>query len=232
MQILITGILLVIAIITAIFCIIGLTHNKQDNHSIINDTLEKQQINATKTITNELTKCTIIIDEHNKKIAICNANLRETIEIIDFSKIIECQLLEDSNIIQKGGIGRAVVDSVIAGGVGAIVGATTRKSKNVINDLQIRILTNDINNSFYIIHIIDSETKKDSLIFRHSMEFANNVYSTIMAIIKLNDNSNNVDIATNEDFEKQIEKLSNLKEKGIITQEEFNESKNKILSKL
>lgn len=232
MQILITGILLVIAIITAIFCIIGLTYNRKDNHSIISDTLEKQQINATKTIKNELTQCTVIVDEHNKKIAICNANPRETIEIIDFSKIIECQLLEDSNIIQKGGIGRAVVGSVIAGGVGAIVGATTRKSKNVINDLQIRILTNDINNSFYIIHIIDSETKKDSLIFRHSMEFANNVYSTIMAIIKLNDNSNNVDIATNEDFEKQIEKLSNLKEKGIITQEEFNESKNKILSKL
>ena len=209
MQILIASVLLVIAIITVIFCIIGLTHNKQNNYSIINDTLEKQQINATKTITNEL-----------------------TIEIIDFSKIIECQLLEDSNIIQKGGIGRAVVGGVIAGGVGAIVGATTRQSKNIVNDLQIRILTNDINNSFYIIHIIDTETKKDSLIFKHSMEFANNVYSTIIAIIKLNDNSNNIGITTNEDFEQQIEKLSNLKEKGIITQEEFDKSKKKILSKL
>lgn len=232
MQILIASVLLVIAIITVIFCIIGLTHNKQNNYSIINDTLEKQQINATKTITNELTQCTVLIDEHNKKIAICNTKPRETIEIIDFSKIIECQLLEDSNIIQKGGIGRAVVGGVIAGGVGAIVGATTRQSKNIVNDLQIRILTNDINNSFYIIHIIDTETKKDSLIFKHSMEFANNVYSTIIAIIKLNDNSNNIGITTNEDFEQQIEKLSNLKEKGIITQEEFDKSKKKILSKL
>ena len=67
------------------------------------------------------------------------------------------------------------------------------------------------------------------------MEFANSVYATIQAIIKDNDNTNVVE--TKQELNstnglEQLEKLAELKDKGIITQEEFEESKKKILSKL
>ena len=67
------------------------------------------------------------------------------------------------------------------------------------------------------------------------MTFANNVYATIQAIINDNNNINKLEtkqeLNSNNGLE-QLEKLAELKEKGIITQEEFEESKKKILSKL
>ena len=67
------------------------------------------------------------------------------------------------------------------------------------------------------------------------MEFANNVYATIQAIIKDNNNTNVVE--TRQELNstnglEQLEKLAELKDKGIITQEEFEEGKKKILDKL
>lgn len=60
------------------------------------------------------------------------------------------------------------------------------------------------------------------------MNFANNVYATIQAIIKDNNNTNVVE--TKQDLNsinglEQLEKLAELKDKGIITREEFEETK-------
>ena len=74
-------------------------------------------------------------------------------------------------------------------------------------------------------------------IYKVAMEFANNVYATIQAIISENKGINNrINMQgekqnTNNGLE-QLEKLAELKEKGIITEQEFEESKKKILSKL
>lgn len=227
-------IMLIIPVIVVIACIVGLVNIKKNNSQSNENKLSMEQISATKVITNEFTQCTVKIDENNKKIAICNVKPTSKVETIEFAKICECEIIEDSNTILKGGIGRALVGGLIAGSTGAIIGANTRNSKNVVNDLHIRILTKDINNSFFIIPVIQSETKKDSFIYKYSIDFANNVYSTIIAIIKSNENDNSNNILTNEsnDFEQQLEKLAELKEKGIITEQEFQESKKKILSKL
>ena len=61
----------------------------------------------------------------------------------------------------KGGVGRAIVGGALAGGAGAIVGANTRASKNMIYNLQIRIITSNINNSLYTINIINNSTGVD-----------------------------------------------------------------------
>ena len=81
------------------------------------------------------------VDLEHKQIAICSIFPYQKIDIINFSDIIECQIIEDSNTVMNGGVGRAVVGGALAGGVGAIVGANTRATKNVINILQIRIIT-------------------------------------------------------------------------------------------
>ena len=71
--------------------------------------------------------------------------------------------------------------------------------------------------------------------YKLAMNFANNVYATIQAIIKDNNNTNVVE--TKQDLNsinglEQLEKLAELKDKGIITQEEFEETKKRILSKI
>lgn len=176
----------------------------------------------------------------NKKRKIICFYYKEMLDrIIFFNNIIECQIIKDSNIMEAGGIGRALAGGFIAGEAGAIVGATTRKSKNIVSNLSIRIVTNELDEPLYNLELLDFKLdinkSLDEKFFKSAMQFANSVYATIQAII--NDNKNVSDNKEIEDKEsnnglEQLEKLAELKEKGIITQEEFEKSKKKILSKL
>lgn len=177
------------------------------------------------------------LDLEHKQIAICSIFPYQKIDIINFSDIIECQIIEDSNTVMKGDVGRAVVGGALAGGVGAIVGANTRASKNVINSLQIRIITKNISNSLYTIDLIKTEIGKNSMEYRNAMNFANNVYAILTSIITNNNKvSNNLggkktmEQNDNSNFIEQLERLSKLKNDGMITEKEFEESKQKILN--
>lgn len=176
------------------------------------------------------------VDLEHKQIAICSIFPYQKIDIINFSDIIECQIIEDSNTVMKGGVGRAVVGGALAGGVGAIVGANTRASKNVINILQIRIIKKKISNSLYTIDLIKTEIEKNSMEYRNAMNFANNVYAILTSIITNNDKvSNNLGgkktmEQNNNNFIEQLERLSKLRNDGMITEKEFEESKQKILN--
>ena len=170
------------------------------------------------------------VDLEHKKVAICNIFPQQNINMLDFSDIVECEIMEDSKTIMKGGIGRAIVGGALAGGVGAIVASNTRKSNDVINNLHIRIITKNVSNSLHIINIIKSETKKYSPEYKIAINFANNVYATLTSIIKGNSNENVLQSNNSEDFVEQLEKLSKLKSDGIITEKEFEESKQKILN--
>ena len=176
------------------------------------------------------------VDLEHKQIAICSIFPYQKIDIINFSDIIECQIIEDSNTVMKGGVGRAVVGGALAGGVGAIVGANTRASKNVINILQIRIITKKISNSLYTIDLIKTEIEKNSMEYRNAMNFVNNVYAILTSIITNNDKvSNNLGgkktmEQNNNNFIEQLERLSKLRNDGMITEKEFEESKQKILN--
>lgn len=138
-----------------------------------------------------------------------------SIDIINFSELIECQILEDSNVIMQGGVGRAIVGGALAGNVGAIVGANTRKSSTMLNNFSIDIITNDINNSVVRLKMIDSPLDINTYgnIYRDILSFSNDVYALIQSVI-----SNKESTIIEEKKEKskdlqELEKLAELQEK-------------------
>lgn len=130
----------------------------------------------------------IYIEDNQKKLFIFSYNdfIPYLVEpsIIEFSKIIECEILEDNSTILKGGVGRAIVGGAISGGVGAVVGATTRKSKNIVSDLKIRIITKDINNPLILLPIITKDIERTSKNYDYLYNIANKIYATIISIIE------------------------------------------------
>ncbi len=128
------------------------------------------------------------LDNNKKEVVVRNKFLAEYYTI-QYSKIIECEILEDGASVMKGGIGRAVVGGALAGGVGAVVGASTRKSKNVVNSLKVRIVTSDINNALRTVDIISSPMQTDLPDYARASKFAQEVYSTIISIIANNENN-------------------------------------------
>lgn len=175
-----------------------------------------------------------------KRNKLCFYYKLELEKTIYFENIIECEIIENSNVIQAGGLGRAIAGGFLAGNTGAIVGATTRKSKNLVSNLSVRIITNEIETPLYTLKIIgypiDINKFMGANLYKSSVEFANKIYATIQSIINNNGKKNikqeNIKENNTNNYLEQLEKLSSLKEKGIITEEEFLESKRKILSKL
>lgn len=66
-------------------------------------------------------------------------DMNQFFNAIPFETIIACELLEDNSTVLKSGVGRAVVGAAIAGEVGAIIGASSRESSDMVNSLIVRI---------------------------------------------------------------------------------------------
>jgi len=173
----------------------------------------------------------VLFDFDSNKIAILDA-IANSIDYVEFNKIVDCEIIEDNTTIMKGGIGRAVVGGVLAGGVGAIVGAGTRGSSDVVRNLAIRIITNDISNSLVMITLIAGKTKRDSVDYINCMASAQGIYSTIISI--LNSSKPDKQIITDSlgptSFSDKIRELAKLKEEGLLTEDEFNKKKKALLN--
>lgn len=136
---------------------------------------------------NEITNSAkVLLDTESKRICIVH-RIREDFgkdhyTYIDFDEITDCQVKEDSEVM--GGVGRAIVGGVMAGGVGAVVGSTTAKKH--ITNYQIVILRSNILNPQLIIPLITSKTKTSANNYKKAVEFAQNVYASVMAIIANN----------------------------------------------
>lgn len=85
-------------------------------------------------------------------------------QLIDLNNVIDVQIIEDNQVINKVSnssmIGRAWVGGVLTGGVGAVIGGNTAKSKvtNTVKVISLRFRMNDIDNPYYDI-IVFSRSK-------------------------------------------------------------------------
>lgn len=101
-----------------------------------------------------------------------------------FSSLTCCELVEDQTTIFSGGVGRAIVGAAVAGAVGAVVGAATRKSSDVTNQMSIHIYTNNVLDPLYEIPVIDHQISRSSDEYKELLHKAQNICATIDAIVK------------------------------------------------
>ncbi|WP_195972964.1 SHOCT domain-containing protein [Clostridium thermobutyricum] len=157
---------------------------------------------------------------------------------IKYSEILDFELLEDGTAVSSGGVGRAVAGGVLFGGAGAVVGAVTGKHKgtNIANSMEIRITTKDINNPVVFIKIFKGEHKKGSFIYNAYRDKAYKILSMLQIIVdRVNktQQSNEQNSVSNNNLS-VVEELKGLKElldSRILTQEEFEKQKSKILNR-
>ena len=175
------------------------------------------------------------IDEVNKKWITVNYMFGKRINspIYDYNDIVQFELLEDGNTVTKGGLGSALVGGAMFGGVGAIVGGVTgkKRSKNYINSLKIKITTHNLDNPTVYINLINMKTKADSMYYRSVYNSAQEILSLLSIMQEENKGSASVPNSNmNVSAADEILKLSELKDKGILTEEEFQIKKKQILN--
>jgi len=117
-------------------------------------------------------------------LSMLNNNLKY--QAIPFNSIIECEIIEDNSTIMKSGLNRAIVGAAIAGTTGAIVGVATRKTSDVVNNLSIRIITNEVLNPHHEIKIITETINRNSDEYKQLYDNVQEIYSSVIAIIQSN----------------------------------------------
>ena len=67
----------------------------------------------------------------------------ENYTLFSYDQIVSFELLENGESVASGGIGRAALGGMLFGGVGAIVGASTRSYKSVCEELKVKVTVKD-----------------------------------------------------------------------------------------
>jgi hypothetical protein len=182
----------------------------------------------------------IAVDKNKKKIcfvfegSISSKGKPNTAKIYSFNDIMQSEIVVDGNTLVKTSttstVGRAILGGILSGGVGAVIGGVTgKKSHNeVVNNIDLKICVNDSVNPFYKVRFLDLECKKGDVIYDDSYEKVETWHAMISIFIKeaevkedvLKSESSNAD---------ELLKLKELLDSGLITKQEFNDQKKKIL---
>lgn len=189
-----------------------------------------------------------LIFDDRKEIMYRNENNRDT--IIPFDKIMSVELIENNTIITSKSLGRvvsgALIGDLVAGGAGMIVGGLSGGSKQnkKISKVSVQIKLRDYSKPVFDIVTFDAqrdtgsnEIKPDSTLFgdlyKKALEEAIKITNLIGIIIDKEDNEKLSSKTPSNDsgIVNELQSLISMKEKGFLTDEEFNDLKKKIINK-
>lgn len=129
-------------------------------------------------------KC-ILLDTRKRVMRYCSVPCGNdnppVVRDFSFSKIIGSEFSYIDG--QTGSVFRATVGYVLAGGVGAIVGALTKSKK--VRDMKCTLYLNTPDDPYFIIKICDEVSSNASIYFSY-VEFGNRIMATIKAIVDQN----------------------------------------------
>lgn len=186
----------------------------------------------------------IMIDKIHKKFAI---NGTMGIYCFNYEDLIDFEIKENGSSVIQGKVGSTLVGGFLLGGIGALAGSSGRRNvTDVCNDLSLKVYVNNSDIGCITERINKYSIDKNSIEYQQLSKRVDDIVGILKYIKSQNtqskvDNEIVIDKSIQEtevenqkssDGFEQLEKLAELKEKGIITEVEFEESKRKILNKL
>lgn len=186
----------------------------------------------------------VVVNEKNKIIVVDE-------EVFDWCDIISFEVKDNSVVCTSSFtkpslattttdtgsmLGRAVVGGLVSGGIGAVIGGatasktttikngTTTTTSKTTHDYSINITVNRIKNPIIVIKLGPDENKTDQLA------------GVLAVIINQNNQSANENLeqpvcSVSHSITDELIKLADLREKGILTEDEFKQQKAKLLYK-
>ncbi len=188
----------------------------------------------------------IAIDETRRKICLIRSFGSFTSKrVLPYQDVIASEIAEDGESITKtmrsSQIGGAVVGAVLLGGVGALIGGLSgkTKTKNTVKRIELQISLNDTSNPIHNILFLNIETNRDGIVYKSSFQSAQRWHGIVAAVIRQADADAQSLFATQQQpsisasgssLADELKKLADLHSAGILTKEEFHTQKAKILN--
>ena len=190
----------------------------------------------------------IAIDEVKKKVCIWaiqkpivkSSGSKFSVSIYDYSDILSVDIIKGSRTVtstsRKSQVGGALLGGLLAGGVGAVIGGLSGSTttKEGVNPVDLRIIVNDFNNPYHKINFYTPGlTEGDGLPMQYidntAMPECNRWYSILSILIRESDEMDNKKTSNSTSLTEELLGLNELKKQGILTQDEFEKQKSKIL---
>ena len=162
-----------------------------------------------------------------------------------YSDIVSITYEENGNDMYNKSLGGAVVGGLLFGGVGAIVGSNTAKTvKNKkIERMSIKILLKSTSDSTILLDIykagkdravLETKNTADKIFYEGLMKEVTGIKDIFSIIIDIVDKScasqnQKVSVSSSNSIADELTKLVQLRDAGILTEEEFQAQKAKLL---
>lgn len=186
-----------------------------------------------------------ITDDVNEFVVIATPS---KIYVHRYSDIVSIAYEENGSDVFNKSIGGAVAGGILFGSVGAIVGGSTAKAKQnkEISKMSVKILLKSTTNPTIILPIyevgkdgslIETKNAADKMHYDGLMREVSGIKEIFSIIIDIVDKNVIVQKATpllqnvsSNSVADELEKLAKLRDSGILTEEEFNTQKSKLLN--
>lgn len=167
--------------------------------------------------------------------------------VYQYQDLLSFELEEDNETVSSGGVGRAIAGGVLFGPGGAVVGAMTgkKRTKNYCESMQVRISLKCADPDVVYLTFIEKKTKTKSSDYKKAVDAATKCMTALEQVAaevgREDDAGRNA--ASAAQGTRQLEqavpeggsaadeilKYKQLADAGIITQEEFEQAKRKLL---
>lgn len=189
----------------------------------------------------------LAIDEERKKVVLIkNSPTGVHLKPITYRDVLSSEIFVDGETVTKTArgsqLGGALIGGLALGGVGAIIGGLSGKTRSSekVKRVDLRITVNDTKSPLHDINFMDIEGKKDGIIYKSAMDQARHWHGLIAVLIKMADNedvrnesgkaSSQENGGSTSSLADELSKLSDLRDKGVLSDEEFSIQKQKLLS--
>jgi hypothetical protein len=153
---------------------------------------------------------------------------------IPYKDVIDCEILLDGYSYQYSKLGsvidRSIIGSFINGSTGAIIGGLSARKieKHIANSMVLKVICDNTNLPFFEVTFLNFDAKKGS---QHYLKAYNNLKSWDAVITKiLSKNKSQITIKTEGSISDELAKLNDLYQRGILTEDEFKQAKQKIIN--
>lgn len=103
-------------------------------------------------------------------------------EVINIKEITSYELVQNDNVVSKGGLGAAVAGGLLLGGIGAIVGSQVgaKHTKQRISIFRIKLITTDFNRPVLYVDLLPlGKMYTDTIMYKATLEKADKVLSVL-----------------------------------------------------
>lgn len=190
----------------------------------------------------------MLLDEKKQKVAFIHLETK-VVESYDYKNILASEIIVDGKTVESSSksslLGGAVLGGLVAGGVGAVIGGLSGKkvSEQEVYSLDLKVIVNNPKNPIKIIKFLSPlydesmrliARNKNGAIYKIADREINHWHSILSVLInhenEMEKAGNRDSVVTNTNsVADEIIKLVELKNQGVLSEEEFISQKKKVL---